>query len=110
MDQPTAQFRFKVPEVSPFSMAQTYSFGIEPWKINAKGKPAKAGKAIIRIVIHTAFPESRNEAIAAAQIITDLLNEGYEYLGPKTLAFDWSRNHIHPAGYLRLAGEAKGND
>jgi hypothetical protein len=114
------QYRFKVPDGprqrTVYSQGcpeygkvwESYSFGIEPFKLNAKGKQVKAGKAIVRLVVHCGVTDARQEAIAAAQTITDLLNSGHEYLGPKTLHYDWSRNHINPAGYLRPAEQADG--
>lgn len=71
----------------------------------------KAGKAVIRLVIHQHVTDARTDAARAAEEITDLLNAGYEYFGPKTLHFDWSRRHLNVKDYFaRPAMEQLPND
>ena len=84
----TIQYRYKLP--IQFARAETRSFGIEPYKVQT-GR--KAGKAVVRLVIHNYVPGSDAEAMAVADKITELLNAGGTYGGPKTLHFDRNRKN-----------------
>jgi hypothetical protein len=84
----TIQYRYKLP--IQFARAETRSFGIEPYKVQT-GR--KAGKAVVRLVIHNYVPGSDAEAMAVADKITELLNAGRTYAGLKALRFDSSHRH-----------------
>jgi hypothetical protein len=84
----TIQYRYKLP--TQFARAETRSFGIEPYKVQT-GR--KAGKAVVRLVMHNHVPGSDTEAMAVADRITELLNAGGTYAGPKTLRLGWQHRH-----------------
>ena len=84
----TTQYRYKLPAHCPG--CETRSFGIEPYNVET-GR--KAGKAIVRLVIYNYIHTSDAEAMAAADRITERLNAGCAYIGPKTLRFDWRHRH-----------------
>jgi hypothetical protein len=84
----TIQFRYKLPGY--YKQLKTLSFGIEPYNVET-GR--KAGKAIVRLVMHTHVPGSDAEAMAVADKITERLNAGGTYGGPKTLHFDRNRKN-----------------
>ena len=84
----TIQFRYKLP--IPYPYWATQSFGIEPYNVETGRKVAKA---IVRLVMHTHVPGSDTEAMAVADRITELLNAGGTYAGPKTLRLDWQHRH-----------------
>lgn len=84
----TIQYRYRLPALNP--NAETRSFGIEPYNVET-GR--KAGRAVVRLVIYNYIHTSEAEAMAAADRITELLNAGGTYAGPKTLRFDWSHKY-----------------
>jgi hypothetical protein len=84
----TIQYRYKLPIRETYSATQ--SFGIEPYNVET-GR--KAAKAIVRLVMYTDIPGSDTEAMVVADKITELINAGGTYAGPKTLHFDWSRRY-----------------
>jgi hypothetical protein len=84
----TIQYRYKLPFRNIYWA--TLSFGIEPYNVET-GR--KAGKAIVRLVMHTHVPGSDTEAMAVADKITERLNAGGTYGGPKTLRFDQNRKN-----------------
>jgi hypothetical protein len=91
-------YRFKIPGGPPCpGYYSTYSFGIEPCKLNSRGQLVKAGAAVVRIVIEASIPESRDWAARAADDICKRLNEGHAYKGPKTLR---ANRLIHTSGYF----------
>ena len=79
------EYRFKIPGGPCSRFGKTYSFGIEPCKLNSKGQLVKAGAAVVRIVIYVNIAESRDWAAQAADDICRRLNKGRIYAGPKTL-------------------------
>ena len=85
---PTTGYRFTLPPDEPFGLCNTNSFGIEPIGVNSKGKTVKTGKAIIRIVIRSGCSNARSLARAIALAISDHLNTGGTYAGPKTINID----------------------
>jgi len=84
----TIQYRYKLP--IRVTYLPTQSFGIEPYNVET-GR--KAAKAIVRLVMHTRGPGSDTEAMAVADRITELLNAGGTYAGPKTLRLGWQHRH-----------------
>jgi hypothetical protein len=84
----TIQYRYKLP--IRLTYLPTQSFGIEPYNVET-GR--KAAKAIVRLVMHTRGPGSDTEAMAVADRITELLNAGGTYAGPKTLCLGWQHRH-----------------
>ena len=85
MKPPIKGYRFTLPQLSQNPRQNTQSFGIEPYYIREKdGKPIKAGKAIARIVFDT-MDEYYHEAGRVAVVVSDLLNQGKTYNGPKTI-------------------------
>jgi hypothetical protein len=84
----TIQYRYKLPIRETYWATQ--SFGIEPYNVET-GR--KAAKAIVRLVMHTHVPGSDTEAMAVADKITERLNAGGTYGGPKTLHFDGNRKN-----------------
>lgn len=92
------RYRYKLP--TPHSHWETRSFGIEPCKPGPGGRMVKAGKLIIRLVIHCHVEDARSNAAAAAERITELLNAGREYMGPKIMHFDHNRKHAGIDSYF----------
>ena len=86
----TIQYRYQMPPV--LFNCETRSFGIEPYRLRGN-RQVKAGKAIVRLVIYRHVTDSDSDAEAVAERIVQLLNNGREYMGPKTLHFDWNRRH-----------------
>jgi hypothetical protein len=84
----TIQYRYKLPIRVTYLPAQ--SFGIEPYNVET-GR--KAANAIVRLVMHTHGPGSDTEAMAVAGRITELLNAGGTYAGPKKLRLGWQHRH-----------------
>jgi hypothetical protein len=84
----TIQYRYKLP--IRVTYLPTQSFGIEPYNVET-GR--KAAKAIVRLVMHTRGPGFDTEAMAVADRITELLNAGGTYAGPKTLRLGWQHRH-----------------
>jgi len=84
----TIQYRYKLPSDRRF--CETRSFGIEPYNVETGRKVAKA---IVRLVIHNQVTGSDADAMVVADKITELINAGGTYAGPKTLHFDWSRRY-----------------
>jgi hypothetical protein len=85
MKPPIKGYRFILPPLSKNPLQHTQSFGIEPYYIRKKdGHAIKAGKAIIRIVFYT-FDGYYREAAKMALVVSDLLNQGKTYNGPKTI-------------------------
>jgi hypothetical protein len=71
-------------------MSTQYSFTLPPYKQNCETISFGIGNGsdIVRIKIFQYDHGARGEAEQAAAWITELLNEGREYGGPKTLTFD----------------------
>jgi hypothetical protein len=85
MKPPIKGYRFTLPQLSKNPSQHTQSFGIEPYYIRERdGKPIKAGKAIVRIVFYTT-DKYYHEAGKMALVVSDLLNQGKTYNGPKTI-------------------------
>ena len=84
----TIQYRYKLPSDRHF--CETRSFGIEPYNVKTGRKVAKA---IVRLVIYNHVTGSDADAMVVADKITELINAGGTYAGPKTLHFDWNRRH-----------------
>lgn len=93
----TIQYRYRLPVRDTVYVTQ--SFGIEPYNVET-GR--KAGKAVVRLVIYNCSPGSDADAMAVADKITERLNSGGTYGGPKSLHFDWQRkcNLESVEGYL----------
>jgi len=85
---PTTGYRFTLPRDNPFTLCDSNSFGIEPIGINSKGKTVKTGKSIVRIVIWNGYSHSRSLAHKTALAISDHLNAGGTYAGPKVINID----------------------
>jgi hypothetical protein len=85
MKPPIKGYRFTLPQLSENRSQQFQSFGIEPYYIREKdGHVIKAGKAIVRINFYTT-DEYYHEAGRVALVVSDLLNQGKIYNGPKTI-------------------------
>jgi hypothetical protein len=85
MKPPIKGYRFTLPQLSENPFQHTQSFGIEPYYIREKdGHAIKAGKAIVRIVFYT-FGGYYREAAKLALVVSELLNQGEIYNGPKTI-------------------------
>jgi hypothetical protein len=83
--KPPVSYRFTLPQLNKNSTHYTQSFGIEPYYIRERdGKPIKAGKAIVRIAFYTT-DKYYHEAGRVALVVSDLLNQGKIYNGPKTI-------------------------
>jgi hypothetical protein len=82
----TTGYRFKVPS-APTACGST-SFGIEPYGVNSKGKTVKTGKALVRVAMWNDYRHARTVAQEAALVISDHLNKGGTYTGPKTINID----------------------
>jgi hypothetical protein len=101
---PILQYRFKIP--SRLGACITGSFGIEPVKLNSKGRTVKAGAAVVRIVIHWLVKGSPERAQEAAAVIADHLNAGGSYSGPKQLDSRKTDLVSKVHGYLSSTAEA----
>lgn len=85
MKPPIKGYRFTLPQLSQNPSQHTQSFGIEPCIIRERdGKLIKAGKAIVRIVFYTT-DKYYHEAGRVAVVVSDLLNQGKIYNGPKII-------------------------
>jgi len=85
---PTTGYRFTLPPDDPLTRCDSNSFGIEPCGVNSRGKVVKTGKALLRIVIWNAYSHARSLAYETAVAISDHLNAGGTYAGPKTILID----------------------
>ena len=84
----TTGYRFTMPDPDISSRYELISFGIEPIGVNSKGKTVKTGKAVVRIGIRGAWNPSWDTARKVALMISDHLNAGGDYAGPKTIVID----------------------
>lgn len=98
------RFRYKIPTPYSCVRAETRSFGIEPFNTETN---CKAGKAVVRFVMHSHATSAEVDAKAVADRIVELLNAGCIYMGPKALHFDWQRKHTPQSveGYFKRTGE-----
>ena len=100
----TIQFRYKIPTHYSRVRFETRSFGIEPFNTETN---RKAGKAVVRLVMHSHVADVEADAEAVADRIVELLNADCIYMGPKALHFDWQRKHTPQSvdGYFERTGE-----
>jgi hypothetical protein len=91
-------YDYKIPEAQHF--VATYSFGIAPYRQRGDRK-VKVSKALIRIVIHNdGGKDNRSHADAMAHELTQLLNAGLTYKGPKQLSIKQSTKLFAVDGFF----------